>query len=103
MATAKAIIKLSGRDFLVKEGMILSTFSINKNVGEEINLPVLISFDEKNNISKECKVTAIVENNYKAEKVHAFKMKNRTRTRRLRGSRAHCTTIKITNVKIGGK
>lgn len=101
---SRAIIKLSGRDFIVKENMILSTFSLNKEIGQEINIPVLMSFDVNNNIiSKECIATAIVENNYKEKKVHAFKMKNRTRTRRLRGSRAHCTTIKIKSLKIGGK
>lgn len=101
---SRAIIKLSGRDFIVKENMILSTFSLNKEIGQEITIPVLMSFDVNNNIiSKECIVTAIVENNYKEKKVHAFKMKNRTRTRRLRGSRAHCTTIKIKSLKIGGK
>lgn len=101
---SRAIIQLSGRDFIVKEGMILSTFSLKKDIGQEITIPVIISFDGNNNIiSKKCTVTAVVENNYKEKKVHAFKMKNRTRTRRLRGSRAHCTTIKIKNLTVGEK
>ena len=103
-AVSRAIIKLSGRDFIVKENMILSTFSLGREIGEEITIPVLMSFDVNNNIiSKKCIVTATVEDNYKEKKVHAFKMKNRTRTRRLRGSRAHCTTIKIQTITVGEK
>jgi ribosomal protein L21 len=103
-AVSRAIIQLSGRDFIVRENMILSTFSLKKDIGQEINLPVLMSFDVNGKIiTEKCTVKATVENNYKEKKVHAFKMKNRTRTRRLRGSRAHCTTIKINSLTIGGK
>jgi large subunit ribosomal protein L21 len=101
---SKAIIKLSGRDFTVEKHMILSTFSLNKEVGEEVLLPVTIAFDDENNIiEKTCTVKAIVENNFKDKKVISFKMKNRTRTRRVRNSRASCTKIKIIELTVGGK
>lgn len=100
----KAIIKISGRDVTVTKDMILSTFSLKKEVNEIVTMPVIVCFDEKDNIINQiCTVTGVVKNNYKDKKVHSFKMRNRTRTRRLRGSRAHCTTIKITNINVGGK
>jgi ribosomal protein L21 len=100
---SKAIIKLSGRDFTVKKNMILSTFSLKKEIGEEFEIPVIIAFDEEHNIvEKKCVVTATVKNNFKDKKVHSFKMVNRTRTRRLRGSRSHCTQIEIIKLTVGG-
>lgn len=101
---SKAIIKISGRDFIVSENTILSTFNLNKNVGETINLPVFISFDENGKIiNQTCNAVALVTNNYLEKKVHSFKKVNRTRFNRMRGSRAHCTTIQIQKLVLGGK
>jgi ribosomal protein L21 len=101
---SRAVIKLSGRDFIVSKDTILSTFSLKKSIGEKITIPVVCCFDEANHlVSKTYVATAVVENNYKDKKVQSFKMKNRTRTRRSRGSRSHCTTIKITDILLGGK
>jgi ribosomal protein L21 len=99
-----AIIKISGRDLTVKENMSISTLSLKKNIGENFVLPVIIGFDHNNNIIHQ-KFTAncIVENNYKDKKVQSFKMKNRTRTRRLKGFRAHATQFKVLTFETEGQ
>ena len=98
-----AIISISGRDFYISKGVVLSTFSLKKEIGDTFQIPVIIAFDDKNQIvNKKCVAEGLVEDNYKDVKVTCFKMKNRTRTRRSRGSRSHCTRFRITKINIGG-
>lgn len=101
---SKAIISISGRDLMVKENMAFSTFFLKKLPGEKISFPIKISFSQNGNILQgKYFAYGIIEKNFKGKKVHAFKMKNRTRTRRLRGSRPCLSQVKILEFSEGEK
>lgn len=101
---SKAIIRLSGREVLVSANEKIVTFNLNTNEKETIEVPAIISFDDKGNIVNEkAQVELHIKRNFLGKKVQAVKRKNRTRTFRTRGSRPHLTTVEVKQIKKGGK
>jgi large subunit ribosomal protein L21 len=102
-----AVIKASGKQYLVKEGDILLLDRIkNKKVGEKIDFEnILLLIDEKKNkveigkpYIKEAKVEGEILEEVKGEKVLVVKFKPKTRYRRKKGYRPLFSKVKITKI-----
>ena len=102
-----AVIKTSGKQYLVKEGDILLVDRIkNKKIGEKIDFEnVLLLIDEKKNkvvigkpYVKGAKVEGKLLEEIKGEKILVIKFKSKTRYRRKKGYRHLFSKIEISKI-----
>ncbi|OED45258.1 50S ribosomal protein L21 [Rickettsiales bacterium (ex Bugula neritina AB1)] len=97
--TCRAIIKIGGRDFFVKNNSLITVFNVNKNEGDTIVVNDVITFNESGKIIDKSPVTLKIERNFKDKKIITFKMKTRTHTRRKKGIRPQLSQLRV--VKLG--
>lgn len=98
-----AVILVGGKQFLVKEGDQLLVENLNQEANAKIDLPILMSFNETNEVEIGApeltkKATAEVVENLKGDKVRVAKFKSKVRYRKVRGFRPQLTKIKIVNI-----
>jgi len=99
-----AVIKTGGKQYVVKEGDVLSIEKLEVEPGQKILFAevLLVETEEKTLIGtpivKESAVVAEVLKNFKDEKVLVFKKKRRKQYRRTRGHRQQLTEIKIVKI-----
>jgi len=102
-----AIIKTGGKQYLVKEGDVLTIEKLPTQKGGKISFDqVLLAGDEKGEALKigqpmvtGVKVEAEILDQTKDKKVHVIKFKSKVRYHRHRGHRQQITKVKI--IKIG--
>ena len=100
-----AVVRTGGKQYLVKEGMILTVDQLEMGKEEKkMKLETLLKFDEEGKtfelgqpFLKE-KVTAEVIENVKGDKIRIAKFKAKSRYRKVRGFRARLTKLKIVKV-----
>jgi large subunit ribosomal protein L21 len=99
-----AVIKTGGKQYVVKEGDVLSIEKLEVEPGQKILFAevLLVETDGKTLIGTpvvaESAVVAEVLKNFKDEKVLVFKKKRRKQYRRTRGHRQQLTEIKIIKI-----
>lgn len=98
-----AIVKVGGKQYKVSEGLVFDTERLNANVGDKINLDVLMLVDGESvkagEDAKAVKVQAEVVAHGKDAKILVFKYKAKKHTKKQQGHRQPFTTLKIVSVK----
>jgi large subunit ribosomal protein L21 len=98
-----AIIKTGGKQFRVAEGATVRVPSINKKVGESVELDVLLLGGDGETkvggpIVSGARVTASVTGHDRAAKITVFKKKRRKHYKRTKGHRQGFTTLKVDSI-----
>lgn len=101
-----AIIKTGGKQYLVKEGDLLTVEKLPTQKGGKFSFDqVLLVGDDQGDTLKigqptvaGAKVEAEVLDQTKAKKVHVIKFKSKVRYHRHRGHRQQITKVKITKI-----
>ena len=100
-----AIIETGGKQYRVEKDAVLSVEKLpaEKGAGITFDRVLLVSNGEKFSIGaplvKGATVTAEILDQYKADKVVAFKKRRRKGYQRTRGHRQNLTRLKITEIK----
>lgn len=97
-----AVVKASGRQYRVSPGDSLSVEKIDGQPGDVIQLEVLMIGGEKTLIGAPvvagAKVSAVIERQYRGEKILVFKKKRRHKYRRMRGHRSEQTRLFVSEI-----
>lgn len=98
-----AIIATGGKQYKVEKNLIINVEKLEANVGDKINLDVLMISDDKGVMLaddlKKAKVEAEVVEHGKGKKINIFKYKAKKNIRKRQGHRQPYTAIKITAIK----
>ena len=98
-----AIIETGGKQYKVAVGDIINVEKLDANVGDKVNLDVLMTVNDGvvkngNPYVADAKVVAEVVEQGKADKIVVFKYKAKKNYRRKQGHRQPFTAIKILSV-----
>ena len=99
-----AVIKTGGKQYRVEEGVVLRVEKLSGDKGSEVTLDqvLLVGGDEApvvgTPVVEGAAVSARIERQGRAKKVHVFKYKKRKKYRRLRGHRQPFTELKILSI-----
>ena len=98
-----AIIKTGGKQFRVAEGATVRVPSIDKKVGESVELDVLLLGGDGETlvggpIVRGARVTASVTGHDRAAKITVFKKKRRKHYKRTKGHSQGFTTLKVDSI-----
>jgi large subunit ribosomal protein L21 len=94
-----AIVRTGGKQYRVEEGGLVTVASLAGEPGSNVTLDVLGVADGETLHAGGGNVTAEIVAHGKGEKIRVFRYKNKTRSRKLTGSRSRTTTLKITGIK----
>ncbi len=98
-----AVIKSGGKQYKVAEGDTLKVDRLKAEVGDKVDLPVLLVGGDTPKVGsplvKGASVKATVVSHDQGDKVTALKYRPRKRTRRRIGFRASITTLQIDKIK----
>lgn len=96
-----AVILTGGKQYRVSEGDTLEVEKLSGNVGDKVELPVLMTCDNGNvTVGADVKavVTAEIVANVRTKKVIVFKYKAKKNERKKQGHRQNYTRIKIVKI-----
>ncbi len=99
-----AIIRIQGKQYVVKKGDSLVVSSMEGEVGSKVSFDeVLLIVDDKKYILgkpliKGAHVLAVLKAQGKGEKIHVRRYKSKVRYRKHIGFRASITTLEITDI-----
>jgi len=99
-----AVIGLSGKQFLVREGDTIEAFRIGRKEGEEFVITDVRLLEKDDTVVTDaaalakCEVTAQVVKEKKGEKIYSFKKKAKTGYTRGVGHRDRITVVKISRI-----
>lgn len=99
-----AVVLVGGKQYKVSEGEVFEVERLNKEVGEQVNLDVLMIVDGKtvkagNPLVKGAEVVAEVVNHGKQAKILVSRYKAKKHSKKQQGHRQPFTTLKIVSVK----
>ena len=98
-----AIVETGGKQYKVAENDLINVEKLEANVGDKVNLNVLMVVDgekvKAGNDVKDAKVVAEVMEHGKDKKIVVSKYKAKKNYRRTQGHRQPYTTLKIVSVK----
>jgi len=101
-----AIIQNGGKQYKVKSGDLVEIEKVNQKVGEKLTLDQVLAVGEEGGELKVgtpvlagASVEAEITEQFRGEKVWAFKMKRRKSYRRTIGHRQNLTRVKIGAIK----
>ncbi len=94
-----AIVKSGSREYKVAVGDIIAVDKLNLNVGEKVELPVIMTVEDgKITLNNKLKAKAEVVEHFKDKKIVVFKYKAKKNERKKQGHRQSYTKIKIENI-----
>jgi len=99
-----AVIKTGGKQYVVKEGDVLSIEKLEVETGRKFVFDRVLLIDEGDQtlvgtpVLENAAVLAEVLKNFKDEKILVFKKKRRKQSRRTRGHRQSLTEVKIEKI-----
>ena len=99
-----AVIKTGGKQYVVKEGDVLSVEKLNIESGQTVLFDQVLLIEDGEQtligtpILEKAVVKANVVKNFKADKILVFKKKRRKQYRRTRGHRQPLTEVKIERI-----
>jgi large subunit ribosomal protein L21 len=94
-----AVIKQGGKQYTVQTGGFVSVEKIDAEIGTEISVPVVMTFENGKINTKTGNVSAVIVEHGKGPKIHGFKYKPKNNVRKKFGHRQPYTKIKIGEVK----
>ena len=98
-----AVVSVGGKQYKVSEGTVFDVERMNANVGDKVNLEVLMLVDgEVVKAGKEAsnsEVVAEVLGHGKDAKILVFKYKAKKHTKKQQGHRQPFTTLKVVSIK----
>ena len=99
-----AVVETGGKQYKVEVGQSIEVEKLENNVGDKINLSVLLLSDGENVKTGNpyvdgCTVEAEVVEHGKGDKIVVFKYKPKKNYRRKQGHRQPYTKLKITAIK----
>ena len=99
-----AIVTTGGKQYKVATDDVLTVEKIEGETGTKVELPVIFLNDGQKIVAdaatlENAKVTAEVLDQFKGEKVIAFKFQKRKRYKRTKGHRQQLTKLKITDIQ----
>lgn len=99
-----AVIATGGKQYRVAEGQNLKVEMLEANVGDKIELPMLMVSDGQQVVIgtpyiENRKVQAEVVGQGRHKKIHIIKMRRRKHSRKQMGHRQYFTEIKVTSIK----
>lgn len=99
-----AIVETGGKQYKVEEGQFIEVEKLERNVGDKINLNVLLLSDGEtvkagNPYVEGNSVEAEVVEHGKGDKIVVFKYKPKKNVRKKQGHRQPYTKLKITAIK----
>lgn len=99
-----AIVQSGGKQYKVSENDIISVEKLDKNVGEKVQLEVLLVSDEGNVVAGNpvvagavCEAEVVAHG--KGDKIVVFKYKPKKNERKKQGHRQPFTQLKILSIK----
>ncbi len=100
-----AVVQTGGKQYNVTENDVLRVEKLEKQVGEKVNLDVLLVSDGKKTVAgtpivKGAEVVAEVVAHGKGDKIVVFKYKPKKNERTKQGHRQPWTEIKIVSIKM---
>lgn len=93
-----AVVECGGKQYKVEKDSVISVEKLNANVGDKIDLKVVMVGDGAN-ISNAGVVTAEVSKQDKAAKIIVFKYKAKKNERKKQGHRQPYTKLKVLSVE----
>lgn len=97
-----AIIATGGKQYRVEEGQHLTVEKLAGDVGDAIDLPVVLVGDGDDVTAgadvADRTVSATITDHGRGDKIRVFTYKNKSRQHKRRGHRQHQTTIKIDSI-----
>ena len=97
-----AVIQIQGKQYITQKGDDIIIENIGKEKGTEIDVPVIMLFDEHSSKieipKKETQGKAKVIENLQGDKIRVTKYKSKVRYRKVMGFRPQLTKIQITNI-----
>ena len=99
-----AVIKTGGKQYVVKEGDVLSVEKLNAEAGQKLLFEQVLLIEDGDQtligtpVLEAAVVKAEVVRNFKDEKILVFKKKRRKQYRRTRGHRQPLTEVKIEKI-----
>ncbi len=94
-------MRSGGKQYRVEEGALLTVASLPGEPGSAVTLDdVLMVADGEEVRPAGAKVQAEIVAHGKGEKIRVFRYKNKTRSRKLTGSRASTTTLRIKSIEV---
>lgn len=98
-----AVLSVGGKQYKVSEGEVLDVERMNANVGDKVNLDVLMLVDgevvKAGKSAEKAEVVAEVVGHGKDAKILVFKYKAKKHTKKQQGHRQPFTTLKIVSIK----
>ena len=103
----RAVIATGGKQYIVQEKDVIEVEKLSGNPGDKVTLDEVLLVGEGAKV--ECgtptvpnaKVEAKIVDQFRGEKLIAFKMKRRKSYRRKKGHRQELTKIEITKISVG--
>lgn len=99
-----AVIKTGGKQYVVKEGDVLSVEKLDADAGQKVLFEQVLLIEDGDQtmigtpLLPAAVVTAAVVRNFKDDKILVFKKKRRKQYRRTRGHRQPLTEVKIEKI-----
>lgn len=93
-----AIIETGGKQYKVAKDDVIRVEKLDTNVGEVIDLKVLLTFSD-GKIVENAEVKAEIVEHGKGKKLTIFRYKRKKRVRKKQGHRQPYTALKIVSVK----
>lgn len=100
-----AVIQTGGKQYNVTENDVLKVEKLNGNVGDKLNLEVLLVSDGNKTVAgtptvKTAEVVAEIVAHGKGDKIVVYKYKPKKNERKKQGHRQPWTEIKIVSIKM---
>lgn len=92
-----AVVETGGKQYKVSEGEIFNVEKLNSNIGDIVNLKVLMVVTDAG-VKFEGEVKAEVINHGKEDKVRVLKYKAKKHSKKQQGHRQPFTTLKVTTI-----
>jgi len=100
-----AVIVSGGKQYRVKEGQFLNVAKIEQETGSTIKFEEILLVGEGDTVTlgapfvQGCKVTAIIEDHGREDKIRIIKMRRRKHYMRRMGHRQWYTKVRITGIE----
>jgi large subunit ribosomal protein L21 len=97
-----AVVRTGGKQFRVEEGAVITVPSVAGEPGSKVTLGdvLMVADGDALRSASGAAVQAEIVSHGKGEKIHVLRYKNKTRQRRITGSRARNTILRITGIEV---
>jgi large subunit ribosomal protein L21 len=96
-----AIVRSGGKQYRVEEGSLIEVPSLAGEPGAKVTLDDVLQLTDGDEVKATdgAKVTAEIVGQIKGVKIRVFRYKNKTRSRKLTGSRQRRTVLRVTKIE----